>query len=170
MLRPRGRPKSISNDSGIDFGFILASFFHQKSYFFENRQQHENLEKQMKNQLFCTLKLPISASIFDQNFMLVPNAFQNLFFSPFGRPWAPKSRRIEFFGLFLAPLGFWGVPKIGQNRPSSAKKLNKSGVGTPRDRSWKRPASKIAFGTLLGTISSDFWWILIPFSRIFVDF
>ena len=48
-------------------------------------------------------KPPIFASIFDQNFMLVPNAFQNLFFPPFGRQSAPKSRRIEFFGPFLVP-------------------------------------------------------------------
>jgi len=34
MLRPLGRPKSISNDSGIDFGLILPSFFHQKIILF----------------------------------------------------------------------------------------------------------------------------------------
>ena len=43
---------------------------------------------------------------FYQNFMFFPNAFQNLLFPPFGRPRAPKSRRIEFFGRFWEPLGF----------------------------------------------------------------
>ena len=128
MLRPLGRPKSISNDSGIDFGLILASFFHKKSYFFGNRQKHENLIKPMKNQWFCTPKPPIFASIFDQNFMLVPNAFQNLFFPPFGRQSAPKSRRIEFFGPILgslgAQLGPKKVPKIVQVSPKASKKAS----------------------------------------------
>ena len=56
-------------------------------------------------------KPPIFAKIFDRNFMFFLNAFQNLFFSPFGRPRAPKSRRIEFFGPFLAPPRILRGPK-----------------------------------------------------------
>jgi len=50
--------------------------------------------------------------------MLVPNAFQNLFFPPVGRQSAPKSRRIDFFGPFLAPPRIFRGP---QNRQKSSK-------------------------------------------------
>ena len=56
----------------------------------------------------------IFASTSYQHFMFFPNAFRNIFCSPFGLPRAPTSRRIELFGTVLgAPSDFEG-PKIGQ--------------------------------------------------------
>ena len=109
---------------------ILASFWHpffiKKSYFFENRQKHKNLIKPMKNQWFWAPKPPIFASIFDQNFMLVPNAFQNLFFPPFGRQSAPTSRRIEFVGSLLAPPRILRGPQNQQKSPKWCQNASKT--------------------------------------------
>ena len=62
--------------------------------------------------------------------MLVPNAFQNLFFPPFGRQSAPKSRRIDFFGPLLAPPRIFRVPKkvpkIVQVSPKASKKVSRA--------------------------------------------
>ena len=71
----------------------------------------------------------------------------------------PGAKTLDF-GIPLAPS--W-APNDAQNRPSAPKSLKKIVHGA--NFCWL--ASKIAFGTLLGTISSDFWWILIPFSMIF---
>ena len=59
-----------------------------------------------------------------------------------GAPWRPAGPKI--------------APKIAQVAPKCFKNLV---GGPPWDRSKNRPASKIAFGTLLGTIS----WIFDGF-------
>ena len=65
----------------------------------------------MQNEVPSHQTPSIVASIFHYIFMFCPNAFQNISFSPFGRPRAPTNRRIQCFWRFLAPLGFGGVPK-----------------------------------------------------------
>ena len=54
-------------------------------------------------------KPSIFATFFHRIFGPSPNTFQNDFWSPFGRPRAPKS--IEFFWWFLAPPRILRVPK-----------------------------------------------------------
>ena len=70
-------------------------------------------------------------------------------------------------GRFWDPLG----AQLGTKwRPKSPKWCqNASQFCFPRSPfSW--PTSKVLSGAVLGTISSDFWWILTPFSRIFLIF
>ena len=73
----------------------------------------------------------------------------------FGATWCQKAR-------FWEPLGAQLGPKW---RPKSPK-WRQNGIIFIFTRSpFCRLASEIVFGALLGTISSDFWRILTPFSR-----
>ena len=99
----------------LHFGLPFSSKFRYVSKLAETTIL---LEKQWKINDFPPSRPPISTSISDQIFTLFPNAFQNLFFPPFDRPGAPKSRRIDFFGPFLAPGPISRGPK---NRPKSTK-------------------------------------------------
>ena len=57
----------------------------------------------------------------------------------------PKSRRIDFFGSFLAPPWILRDPKILQNRPGGAKNVEKKiDTGRPWVRSWKRARRRTA--------------------------
>ena len=61
---------------------------------------------------------------------------------------------------FWGPLGSDGAQngaKIAQVVPKYRKKTL---PGPPKDGSWNRLASRIAFGALLDTILVDFGWIL----------
>ena len=65
------------------------------------------------------------------------------------------------------PAGPKMAPKIAQVAPKVCKKV--SGWKTFWGSS-NQFAPKVAFGAFLGTISSDFWWILTSVSRIFQNF
>ena len=96
---------------------------------------------------------------------------KNDFLAPFGRPVVPKSRRIEFFGPFLAPPWILRDP---QNRPKSnfniknrqKKQMPQSIFSTqfPRslsDRSWA------PFWSILDGFWKVFAWFFMKFGCIF---
>ena len=92
---------------------------------------------------------------------------KNDFLAPFGRPGVPKSRRIEFFGPFLAPPWILREPKNHQKSILNIKNHQKKHPGRsifstqfPRslsDRSWA-PFWSILDG--FGRFLHDFSWIL----------
>ena len=84
----------------------------------------------------------------------------DVIFPDFGAPWCQNCR-------FWDPLG---VQLCTEWRSKSPKWHQKTAKKTYPGIQFCRLASKIVFGTLLGTISSDFLWILNPFSRIFSMF
>ena len=86
----------------------------------------------------------------------------------------------SFWALFFNILGRLGAKKLdfgspfapswaqngAQNRPSGAKWHPLLKPAAAFLETWNRFAAKVAFGAFLGTISSDFWQMLIPFSKI----
>ena len=103
--------------------------------------------------------------------MRFSNPSKNDFLHSRARFRTPKSRRIEFFGSFLAPPWILRGP---QNHLKSAKWHQNGLIKTLPRRSWHQPASKTLPETPPGTILVDFWlifdWFLIDFSRILVTF
>ena len=87
-----------------------------------------------------------------------------LIFWDFGATWCQKARFWEPIGAQLGPK--W--------RPKSPKWRQNGRLKTLPRRSWNRPASKTAFGTLLGTtlvdFGIDFLWFSMEFSVIFIQF
>ena len=73
---------------------------------------------------------------------------KNDFSAPLGRFWAPKNRRIEFFGSFLAPPWILRGP---QNRLKSIFNIKNLDFWLSR----AQPFSKIASGPFLGTTLVD---------------
>ena len=151
MCRPPGRPKSIFDDFGIDFGLLLASRFHQNFDFFrklpKSRFYWKNNEKSM---IFHPRGLPFPPRFlikFSRSFRMPPKTY---FFRPLIARGHQKVAVLIFFGRFWRPARFRGVPKIGQNRPSGAKMPKKNSTrwscisfyAPP----WNRSFSKIAPG------------------------
>ena len=98
--------------------------------------------------------------------MHFPSPPKNNFLAPLGRFGRPQSRRIEFFGSFLAPPWILRDPK---NHPKSIFNI-KTFKNHVRAEHFFNTISKVAFGSLLGTIlvhfgwiSNEFWWILALF-------
>ena len=86
--------------------------------------------------------------------MFFPNTFQNYFLSPFRRPGAPKSRRIEFvWTVFGAPLILRG-PK---NRPKPAKGRQNTLKTYPGHPHFRGPETDTAPRHHLGWIFDGIW-------------
>ena len=105
-----------------------------------------------------------------QKSMRFPSPPKNVFLAPSGRVRTPKSRRIQFFGPFLAPPWILRGP---QNHPKSAKWRQKAPKIIPSlllELSWNRPFSKIAPRTFLGIIFNGFGWIFNEFQHSFWSF
>ena len=129
MCRPPGRPKSIFDDFGIDFGLILASRFHHNFYLFrklpKSRFYWKNNEKSM---IFHPRGLPFPPRFlikFSRSFRMPP---KTRFFHPLVARGHQKVAVFIFLDRFWRPARFRGVPKIGQNRPSGAK-MSKNNSG-----------------------------------------
>ena len=122
MCRPPGRPKSIFDDFGIDFGLILASRFHQNFDLFrmlpKSRFYWKNNEKSM---IFHPRGLPFPSRFpikFSRSFRMPPK-------TSFFRPWIARGHQkvavLIFLDRFWRPSSFRDAPKIGQNRPRGVK-------------------------------------------------
>ena len=127
MRRPPGRPKSIFDDFGIDFGLILASRFHQNFDLFrklpKSRFYWKNNEKSM---IFHLRGLPFPLRFlikFSRSFQTPSKTY---FFRPLIARGHQKVAVLIFFGRFWRPARFRGVPQIGQNRPGGAKGSKKN--------------------------------------------
>ena len=135
MCRPPGRPKSIFDDFGIDFGLILASRFHQNFDTFRNlpkpRFYWKNNEKSM---IFHLRGLPFPPRFlikFSRSFQTPSKTY---FFRPLIAQGHQKVAVLNFLGRFWRPARFRGVPKIGQNRPSGAQGPPPATLRTPPGR------------------------------------
>ncbi len=125
MCRPPGRPKSIFDDFGIDFGLILASRFHQNFDLFrklpKSRFYWKNNEKSM---IFHPRGLPFPPRFLIKCSRSFQTPSKTYFFRPLIAQGHQKVAVLNFLGRFWRPARFRGVPKIGQNRPSGANNLN----------------------------------------------
>ena len=81
---------------------------------------------------------------------------KNSLLAPSGRFRAPNSRRIEFFGSFLAPLWILRAPKIIQNRLSGAKREWKSEPQCCPGGLLEPTSSRVHFGSHFGCLLDDF--------------
>ena len=168
MLRPLGRPKSISNDSGIDFGLILASFFHQKIILFRKSPKAQKPYKTNEKSMILHPK----ASHFRIDFWSKFHACSKRLPKPlFSTRWPPKCTKKSpywiFWTVFGAPSDFEGSQKSAKIAQVAPKCLSFLFDALTRSLTWNRLPPELPFRALLGTISSDFWWILTSFSRIF---
>ena len=87
----------------------------------------------------------------------------------FLRFWRILVPKLSILGHPWRPAGHQMTPKIAQVAPKSFKKSIRRCSQEPF---WRRPASRIPFGELLGTIlvdfgriSNEFWWILASFLK-----
>ena len=127
MCRPPGRPKSIFDDFGIDFGLLLASRFPQNFDLFRKspkpRFYWKNNEKSM---IFHLRGLPFPPRFlikFSRSFRTPPKTY---FFRPLIAQGHQKVAVLICLDRFWRPARFRGVPKIGQNRPSGANMSKKN--------------------------------------------
>ena len=122
MCRPPGRPKSIFDDFGIDFGLILASRFHQNFDIFRNlpkpRFYWKNNEKSM---IFHLRGLPFPPRFLIKFSRSFQTPSKTNFFRPLIAQGHQKGAVLNFLGRFWRPARFRGVPKISQNRTRLAK-------------------------------------------------
>ena len=101
--------------------------------------------------------------------MCFPGPSKNIFFHSQDRSRTPKSRRINFFGSFLAPPWILRGP---QNHPKSAKWRQKAPKIIPSlllELSWN-PFPRYPPRTLLGIIFNDFGRIFNEFQHSFWSF
>ena len=96
--------------------------------------------------------------------MCFPSPFKNDFWAPLNCFRMPASRRIEFFGSFLAPPWILRGP---QNRPKSPKwRQNGRKERTPV-LPGGAPGANLFPGSILGAIFDAFWMIFDGFLMIF---
>ena len=88
---------------------------------------------------------------------------KNDFLAPFGRPVVPKSRRIEFFGPFLAPPWILREPKNHPKSIFNIKNLQKKVLGG-------RPRVVQRQSCFQDRFLVDFGWIFDGFGWIWMDF
>ena len=99
--------------------------------------------------------------------MRFPGPPKNDFLAPSGRVRTPKSRRIQFFGPFLAPPWILRGP---QNRPKSPKwRQNGRKERTPV-LPGGAPGANLFPGSILGAIFDAFWMIFDGLLMIFWPF
>ena len=103
--------------------------------------------------------------------MCFPGPSKNDFLRPRGRFQTPKSRRIEFFGSFLAPPWILRGP---QNRPSGAKNRifvkRFSVVFRNLEPTCCQGRFRSAHGHHFGRFGMDFGWIWMDFGIMFQGF
>ena len=157
MCRPPGRPKSIFDDFGIDFGLILASRFHQNFDIFRNlpkpRFYWKNNEKSM---IFHLHGLPFPPRFLIKFSRSFRTPLKTYFFRPSIARGHQKVAVLIFLDRFWRPARFRGVPKIGQNRPSDAK-MSKIWIF------WADPFDALFPSSLLERPWVDLGWILDGF-------
>ena len=160
MLRPLGRPKSISDDSGIDFGLILASFFHQKIILFRKSPKARKPWKTNEKSMILHLK----TSHFRIDFWSKFHACSKRVPKPlFSTRWPPKCTNKSPYWIFWTAFGTSSDFQGPQKGPSKPESLKKSIWGAHFFGSWSRTYVWIGFAMLLGTNFVDFGWIFNGF-------
>ena len=147
MCRPPGRPKSLFDDFGIDFGLLLASRFHQNFDLFrklpKSRFYWKNNEKSM---IFHPRGLPFPPRFLIKFSRSFRTPLKTYFFRPSIARGHQKVAVLIFLDRFWRPVRFRGVPKTGQSRPSGTKGWPKS---TRRPPSGGGPGTDLLPGSLL---------------------
>ena len=175
MLRPLGRPKSISNDSSIDFGLILASFFHQKIILFRKSPKARKPWKNIEKSMILHLKASHIRIDFWSKFHACSKRLPKPLFSTL---WPPKCTKKSpywiFWTVFGAQSDFQGSPKspkIAQEAPKYLTILCLALARWPTcSRRRFRSAPGHHFGRCwmdFGWILNEFWWILASFFKDF---
>ena len=158
MCRPPGRPKSIFDDFGIDFGLILASRFHQNFDLFrklpKSRFYWKNNEKSM---IFHPRGLPFPPRFLIKFSRSFRTPLKTYFFRPSIARGHQKGSRIDFFGPLLAPGPISRGPKnhpksifnIKNHQNGSGKFTDRSIFGDPRIDLLPRSLSDRSSGSFL---------------------
>ena len=97
------------------------------------KQPPNGNEKNMKNQSKTFPKQGQKSLKIHSKINAISKSAQNYFLAPSGRVQMPKSRRIQFFGPFLAPPWILRGP---QNHPKSAKSHQHCLIKIVSRRSW----------------------------------